>query len=97
MHQKQQLFDLSPNGIPCVRTGDLTTIHTSEYRHTEPRFRDIVSGFIQAKNLTITPSMMTASQDMQYQTVFTDPAMARDFIDFHATLAKLEIFKKYVR
>ncbi|WP_324833324.1 DCL family protein [Pseudomonas saxonica] len=97
MHQKQQLFDFSPSGVRCVKTGELTTIHTSEYRHTEPRFRDIVSGFIQAKNLAITPSMVTVSKDMQYQTVFTDPAMAREFIEFHATVAKLEIFKKYVR
>ncbi|MGY2963172.1 hypothetical protein ACVWZP_004121 [Pseudomonas sp. TE36184] len=90
MDQKQQLFDSSPG------TGELTTIHTSEYRHTEPRFRDIVTGFIQGKNLVISSSMVTESQDMQYQTVFTSPAMALDFIECHATVAKLEIFKKYV-
>jgi hypothetical protein len=97
MDQKQQLFDSSPDGIPCVRTGELTTIHTSEYRHTEPRFRDIVKGFIQEKNLVISSSMVTESQDMQYQTVFTNPTMVIDFIEYHATVAKLDIFKKYVR
>lgn len=97
MHQKQQLFDLSPSGIRCVRTGELTTIHSSEYRHTEPRFRDIVSGFIQANNLMLTPSMVTTSQDLQYQTLFTDRAMARASVEFHSRVARLEIFKKYVR
>ena len=88
---------MSPNGIQCVRTGELTTIHTSEYRHTEPRFRDIVMGFIQMKNLVIDSSMVTDSQDMQYTTVFTDQTMAVDFINYHATVAGLAIFKKYVR
>lgn len=97
MVQKQRLFDMSPNGIQCVRTGELTTIHTSEYRHTEPRFRDIVMGFIQMKNLVIDSSMVTDSQDMQYTTVFTDQTMAVDFINYHATVAGLAIFKKYVR
>lgn len=97
MVQKQRLFDMSPNGIQCVRTGELTTIHTSEYRHTEPRFRDIVRGFIQMKNLVIDSSMVTDSQDMQYTTVFTDQTMAVDFINYHATVAGLAIFKKYVR
>jgi hypothetical protein len=97
MYQKQRLFDLSPGGISCVRTGELTTIHTSEYRHTSPQFREIVLEFIQVKNLVISPSMVTISQDMQYQTVFTDPRMAHDFVQFHASLARLKIFKKYVR
>lgn len=97
MQQKQHLFDVAGGSIRCFKTGELTSIHSSEYRHTEPKFRDIVSSFVQAKNIAIVPSMMTVSQDMQYQTVFTDPAMARDFIDFHATLAKLEIFKKHER
>jgi len=97
MDQKQQLFDMSPNGISCVRTGELTTIHTSEYRHTEPRFREIVNGFIQAKSLVIDASMVTVSNDMQYTTVFTDHSMAEDFINYHAAVAKLAIFKKYAR
>lgn len=97
MDQKQRLFDMSPNGIPCVRTGELTTIHTSEYRHTEPRFRDIVRGFIQIKGLVIDSSMVTVSQDMQYTTVFTDQVMAEEFMSYHAKVARLAIFKKYVR
>lgn len=97
MAQKQQLFDMSPDGIPCVRTGELTDIHTSEYRHTEPRFRDIVKGFIQVKHLIVDSSMVTVSQDMQYTTVFTDQAMAEDFRNYHAAVARLAIFKKYVR
>lgn len=97
MDQKQRLFDMSPNGIPCVRTGELTAIHTSEYRHTEPRFRDVVRGFIQIKGLVIDSSMVTVSQDMQYTTVFTDQVMAEEFMSYHATVAKLAIFKKYMR
>lgn len=96
MNQKQELFNLSPAGIPCVRTGAITNIHSSEYRHTEPRFRDIVEGFIKVNNLIISSSMVTVSQHMQYQTVFTDPAMAVEFINYHATVARLGIFKKYV-
>lgn len=97
MQQKQALFDAAPSGIRCFRTGELTTILTSEYRHTEPRFRDIVTNFIRVYNLIIHPSMVTESHDLQYETVFTDPAMARNFVDYHASVASLEIFKKYVR
>ena len=49
------------------------------------------------KNLVIDSSMVTDSQDMQYTTVFTDQTMAVDFINYHATVAGLAIFKKYVR
>lgn len=93
--QKKEIFK---NGsVACSKTGEVVGINESEYRHTAPRFRDIVRKFILEKEIEIAESMLVESEDMQYVTEFSDPKIAAEFRSFHAGLANLKIFKKYER
>ncbi len=92
---KRQIF--SNGEVPCSITRELVTSDNSEYRHTEPRFRDMVNSFIIEENLVITSDMIVENADMQYVTSFKDEALANKFDTFHTTKANLEIVKKLVR
>lgn len=93
--QKKLMFDTAGGEIACYKTGMSTTFTTSDYRHTHPRFRDIVEGFIKLNKIVVSEGLLSKGADMQYSTVFIDPAMVDSFINYHATVAKLEIFKRY--
>lgn len=95
IEEKKRLF--SNEEIPCSITSELVTIDNSEYRHTQPRFRDIVNNFIIAENLKITSDMIVENNDMQYVTSFKNQELADKFNAFHEGCAKLEIVKKFVR
>lgn len=95
IEEKKQLF--SSEEVPCSITGELVTIDNSEYRHTQPRFRDIVNNFIIAEKLRITSDMIVENDDMQYVTSFKNQELADKFNAFHEGCAKLEIVKKFVR
>jgi len=90
-------YEIFRNGnVKCFKTGEVVSIRESEYRHTTPRFRDIVRIFILENKIEVTKAMLTKSEDMQYVTKFSNPNMASKFIAFHSSLANLEIFKKHV-
>lgn len=95
IEEKKQLF--SKGEVPCSITGELVTIDNSEYRHTQPSFRDIVNNFIIAENLEITSDMIIENDDMQYVTSFKSQELADMFNAFHEECANLEIVKKFVR
>lgn len=92
--RKRVIFDGFGGVVPCSRTGVETTFTTSEYRHTEPRFKDIVRDFIALRGLKVTASLMTPAENDQYVTRFIDPLMEQDFIQYHGSVAKLAIFAK---
>lgn len=93
--QKNNLFD---NGaVICCNTKELVSKETSELRHTEPSFGEIVRKFKELNSITANQSMFTESADMQYATKFSDDDLKNKFIDFHQNNARLEIFKKYER
>lgn len=95
IEEKRQIFI---NGeVPCSITNELVTSDNSEYRHTTPRFRDIVRNFIISENLQITDDMIVPNGDMQYETSFADQELAERFNIFHLRCANLEIVKKFVR
>ncbi|MDP2850542.1 MAG: DCL family protein [Sulfuricurvum sp.] len=95
IEEKKLLF--SQGEVPCAVTGELVTYDNSEYRHTQPRFRDIVNNFIIAEELEITNDMIVANADMQYITSFANQKLADKFNTFHLECANLGIVKKYVR
>ncbi|XKU42497.1 DCL family protein [Pseudomonas [fluorescens] ATCC 17400] len=93
--QKRALFEAAEGKIACNKTGTPTTFSTSDYRHTHPRFRDIVEDFIKINNIVISESLLSKGADMQYSTTFIDPIMALTFAEYHKTVAKLEIFRRF--
>jgi hypothetical protein len=92
--KKIAIYENSGGRVPCSRTGVETTFSTSEYRHTEPKFKDIVRDFISLRDIQLTASLMTAGENDQYVTRFTDPLMEQDFIQYHESVAELAIFAK---
>jgi hypothetical protein len=93
--QKKLMFEMAGGEIPCHKTGVSTTFTTSDYRHTHPRFRDIVNGFVNINKILVSEELLSKGADMQYSTEFVDPAMVDSFINYHAAIAKLEVFKRY--
>ena len=95
INEKNEIF--SNGEVNCSITGDIVTKDSSEYRHTNPRFRDIVNNFKIQEELDITPDMIVPNDDMQYATAFANQELATKFNDFHTECANLEIVKKFVR
>lgn len=93
--QKRSIFEKSGGKIACYKTGTLVTFSTSDYRHTKPRFRDIVESFIKTKNIVVTEHLISVGADMQYSTIFSDTTMARDFAEYHRAIAELQVFKRF--
>lgn len=93
--RKKRLFENAGGEIACRKTGALTTFTTSDYRHTTPRFREIVEGFIGLHIITLSEDLILRGADMQYSAVFSDSNMADDFLSYHLKVANLEIFKRY--
>ncbi|MCK5230858.1 MAG: DCL family protein [Desulfobulbaceae bacterium] len=93
--RKNKIFQNGP--VNCHKTGIEVTKEEAEYRHTTPRFRDIVKSFQLSNNININKEMFVESDDMQYITEFIDPALASKFLEFHSQHATLEIYKKFER
>lgn len=95
--RKDELFLAAGGTLHCAKTGAPVTCGESEYRHTTPRFQEIVEMFIKKKGINIDVVEFSQGSDMQYLTSFTDPSLAESFKLFHARHAQLAIFKKYER
>lgn len=95
--QKANLFRKAGGIVTCKKTGEEVTIDDAEYRHTTPRFKEIVEGFIRDKQLTLSRTTVSKGADMQYTTTLSDPELESEFKKYHKEHAKLEVFKKYVR
>lgn len=80
--------------IRCFMTEEVVDVKTSELRHTEPRFRDIVANFISKHQIKLTRDLIVDNEDMQYATKFTSDELTMSFIKYHSKVAKLEVFKK---
>ncbi|MBI5656730.1 MAG: DCL family protein [Geobacter sp.] len=95
--QKNTLFKEAGGKMRCSKTGDIITIDEADYRHTTPKFREIVSDFITENNITISPEMVTSSADMQYATRFVDLKIKDLFVRYHTARANLAMFRKHER
>lgn len=95
--QKEKLFKEAGGIMTCKKTGAEITINEADYRHTTPKFREIVGNFITEYNITISPALVTDSTDMQYVVRFVDSNIESLFKKYHAGKAHLAMFKKYVR
>jgi hypothetical protein len=93
--KKNELFDIG--NVRCSKTNEPVSKENSEYRHTEPRFFEIVREFKKELNSPINDAMFVESKDMQYSTRFSDNHIEAMFIEFHQKVANLAIFKKYER
>jgi len=93
--KKNQLFDRE--NIRCSKTNEPVSKENSEYRHTEPKFFEIVRQFKKELNGHINNTMFVQNKDLQYSTRFSDKNIEAKFIEFHQKIANLAIFKKYER
>ena len=95
--QKAKLFERAGGILTCARTGEQITIDQAEYRHTAPKFSDIVSGFIQSYRIEVSDELLTTSDDLQYVVSLRDSGMATAFREHHKSVAALSMFKKFNR
>lgn len=97
IHQKEKLFIEAGGIMLCTKTGVQITIHDAEYRHTSPKFRELVKDFISEFNITISPAQLSYGSDMQYVVKFEDKNIENLFKKYHAVKSHLAMFKKYER
>ena len=95
--KKEKLFSDAGGILTCKKTGIAISIHDAEYRHTIPRFRDIVKDFILKYNITVSPLLFRESSDMQYVVEFADSELEELFKKYHTKKSNLAMFKKYER
>lgn len=95
--QKNALFKDAGGKMRCSKTGAMITIDEADYRHTIPKFREIVRDFIAENNITISSEIVTSSADMQYTTRFVDLKIKNLFVRYHTAKANLAMFKKHER
>jgi hypothetical protein len=95
IQQKNELFENGP--VFCCKTNEPVTRESSEYRHTEPRFIELIREFITTENIIIKKEMFVDDDDLQYTTRFIDKLLESKFIEFHQQKANLNIFKKDLR
>lgn len=93
--EKNSLFD--QGNVRCCKTNESVTKENSEYRHTRPKFLEIVRDFKVEINIPISKDMFFEDSDLQYSTRFADKRIELQFIEFHQKVANLDIFKKYKR
>jgi hypothetical protein len=92
--RKREIFEAAGGVKQCATSGENVTFGESEYRHTTPRFIEIVEMFKTAKNIDIRSVSLSMGHDMQYKTSFVDSTLAHEFKIFHAKHAHLDIFRK---
>lgn len=97
IHEKGRLFKEAGGTMRCAKTGVEITIHEAEYRHTMPKFREIVMNFIKKHKININSELVTRGKDMQYIVKFADNNIENLFKTYHDSESKLAMFKKYVR
>ena len=97
MERKRTLFREAGGTLWCSKTGECVTLTDSEYRHTAPKFREIVNSFVEARGIEVGAVGLSVGSDMQYVTTFTDAKLEEDFKTFHSEHAQLAIFKKHER
>ena len=95
INRKSRLFKESGGVIPCCITGRLVSIQEADYRHTTPKFREIVAGFVQEYQLTMSPSLITHGHDLQYVVRLADKQMELLFRRHHSAKATLAVFSRY--
>jgi hypothetical protein len=78
--------------VPCDITGELLLPHECHLDHAHPMtFEVIVQTFWAASGIEPSRDILSASQDQQFATTFTDPGIAQRFRDFHHRVAQLRI------
>lgn len=97
IHKKDMLFKQAGGTMRCEKTGAEITIHNAEYRHTAPKFRELVRDFIIEFKINISPDQLSYGSDMQYVVKFEDKNIENLFKKYHAAKSHLGMFKKYER
>lgn len=70
--------------VKCELTGEKVAIHESHLDHKKPMtFQMIVSTFIEAKNIEISPDMLSTPCDGQFAMTFEDKSIEEEFRDYH--------------
>ncbi len=93
--KKNNLFD--QGSVRCCKTNEFVTKENSEYRHTSPKFSQIVNDFRKKLDRPIHKDMFYEDADLQYTTRFSDKEVEKLFIEFHQEKANLDVFKKFER
>jgi len=89
---KNDLF--AKGDVTCASSGESVSQQTSEYRHTEPKFKVLTEEFQRSRGIEISMDLFTKDSDRQYNIRFKDAGIAEDFVVYHKTHASLSIFKK---
>lgn len=80
--------------VECQRTGALIAIEEADYRHTTPKFIEIVNAFLVASGTLLTPSLLAPSRDMQYGNEIAEDSIRQNFCTFHRNLRRMEVVKR---
>jgi hypothetical protein len=96
INDKKRLFGEAGGTMRCTKTGDVITINESDYRHTTPKFREIVRNFIAVHKITISPEMISCGSDLQYVVKFKDSKIENLFKCYHKSISELAMFKKNI-
>jgi hypothetical protein len=96
---EEKLARISEAGgrVTCCVTGEEVSSDQCEYRHTEPKFKNIVEEFVKLDKLDLKNVALSTGGDMQSTTGFVDETLRDRFIAFHAKRARLDFFRKYMR
>jgi hypothetical protein len=89
---KNELF--TKGEVVRASSGEVVTIDTSEYRHTELPFKTLVEEFRHSREMEISLNLFGVDRDMQYNVRFLDASIAEDFIAYHKAHANLALFRK---
>lgn len=90
--KKNRLFESGP--VFCSLTGETLAKENSEYRHTNPSFKNLVDAFLSDNGLEVDWSLFPSDRDRQYNVRFVDQKLERAFIEYHVSNSNLNIFKK---
>lgn len=78
--------------VSCDITGEKLAIYESHLDHKKPlTFQVIVRTFIIANKIEIQKSILSMSQDGQFETTFVDQSIKHQFIAYHRQVADLRI------
>lgn len=82
--------------VRCAITGTLVTIDEAHADHAPPRtFGTLAIAFIEARNISPDPKLVTPPADNQYQPRLVDSQFAKEWRAYHHKLAAIRIVAKH--
>ena len=84
----------SEGRVPCDITGEMIKFDESHLDHKKPMtFQVIVRTFVAANRIEPSRDVLSEPRDQQFATTFTDQDLARQFVEYHHSIAQLRVIK----